>query len=306
MTINHRDFITTDTSDEFTVSLTMSDADDAIANYVNSEFERFSTQRQVAEENWLEAWSLYLGTPESINYQRSRVLETVGEVNADWRHRINTGKAFEMVETVHGYLMSATFPNNEWFSVIPQQPGVRELARVVRKYMAAKLAECNFRGHFENFLRQLLITGNSVMALPWRYETKKWKKNIKLQTDVEDEFGVWNVETKWKTIEETRIVQNHPDFETLDMFDCYLDPTATDPNNAAFIRRITKTKAEVLELISGGYYNNIDGLDVANLTPTNRVDDDNEKNTLRHFQGIETDEAWRMGDTITILESTLR
>lgn len=300
--INHRDFATTDTSDEFD-NFKLGSVGDEVASFVHSEFERFSQQRELAEENWLEAWSLYLGTPEAVNYQRRQVLSTVGEVNTDWRHRINTGKAFEIVETIHGYLMSATFPNNEWFNVIPMQPGIMKLARVVRKYMAAKLHQGKFRANFENFLRQLLITGNSVMALPWRYETVPWKKNVKTWRQVINELD-GSVETKqeWKQVTETRVFKNHPDFETLDMFDCFLDPTATDPNDAAFIRRLTKTKAEVIKLIDEGYYKGITGYDVACMEATNKAENSDEKNMLRHFQGVETDEAWRMGDTITILE----
>ncbi len=300
--INHRDFATTDTSDEFD-DVHLGNIGDDISSFVNGEFERFSTQRQEAEENWLEAWSLYLGTPEAVNFQRQQVLSTVGEVNADWRHRINTGKAFEVVETIHGYLMSATFPNNEWFSVVPSVPGVRKLARVVRKYMASKLHQGKFRANFENFLRQLLITGNSVMALPWRYETIPWKRNVRSWVrEMNALDGTEEVKEQWKKVTESRIYKNHPDFETLDMFDCFLDPTATDPNEAAFIRRLTKTKAEVIKLIDEGYYKGLTGYDIACLEPTNRVIDDNEKNALRHFQGVATDEAWRMGDTITILE----
>lgn len=67
--INHRDFATTDTSDEFD-DVNIGNVGDDISSFVNSEFERFSQQREVAEENWLEAWSLYLGTPEAVNYQR--------------------------------------------------------------------------------------------------------------------------------------------------------------------------------------------------------------------------------------------
>ena len=87
------------------------------ASFVMSELSRFSNARTELEETWLEAWSLYLNTTQSIDYIRSKVLSTVGDVNDDWRHKINTGKAFEVVETIHSYLMAAFFPNEDWFEV---------------------------------------------------------------------------------------------------------------------------------------------------------------------------------------------
>lgn len=281
---------------------TGTDEEENIVGFVKSEYDRFKTARQNVEEDWLEYWSLYLGTPQAVAHQRDSVLKTVGVVNTDWRHRLNVGKSFEIVETIHGYLMAAIFPNNEWFNVIPVSAGYAELARIVKKYVANKLYDCNFRASFENFLRQLLITGNSVMALPWRYETKKWKKNVKVSRPVLDEFGYTEEKVKWEVVEEERIIKNHPEFETLDMFDCYLDPVAANPNDAAFIRRMLKTRSEVIQLVNDGYYENTTPYDVCCLPSVNSSAEDSEKRTLRQFQGVETPDPFSMSDTVELIE----
>lgn len=294
MSISNDDFITTEWGDA------PDDLEDAIVGYVLSEHTRYKQQRLQKEDNWLEAWSLYIGTPEAVTFQRQQVLNTLGQVNTDWRHRINVGKGYEVVETIHGYLMQAIFPNNDWFNAVPVSPGYAELARVVKKYTTNKLMDSKFRAHFENFLRQLLIVGNSVLALPWRYETKPWKKNVKVTYPVMDEFGFWGEKSKYETRIEERVIRNCPEFETLDMFDCFLDPSATDPNEANFIRRIIKSKAEVIQCIKRGHYKNVNGYDVVNLKPYETCDSD--KETLRYFQGVETDNPYRMGDTVEVLE----
>lgn len=298
--IDKNEFIITETDENITFR---DDEEGLIAGYVWSEYNRFKSAREQLEDDWLEYWSLYMGTPEAVTHQRDQVLKSVGEVNTDWRHRLNVGKAFEIVETIHGYLMAAVFPNNEWFNAVPMNPGYLELARVVKKFTANKLYDSNFRAHFAAFLRQLLITGNSVLALPWRYETKKWKKNVKVERAVSDMFmSEFGKKVEWETVEEERIISNHPEFETLDMFDCYIDPTASTPNDAAFIRRIQKTRAEVIQLIKDEYYETLTPYDVCCLPPTNTSAEDDEKRTLRRFQGIETPNPFSMSDTVEVIE----
>lgn len=288
MKVLKRNFNTTKTGDE-----TPTQVNEAIVDYVRTKYEDFSAARGRVEETWQEAWALYLGTPEAVEGQRQNYLYRVGESNYDWRHRLNVGKAFEVVETIHGYLMGAIFPNNDWFSVTPTNSGYAELARVVRKFLSNKLYESRFQSYFSTYLRQLLVTGTSIMALPWRYETKAWKKNVKIERETE---------SGWKTVEETRVVKNRPDFEVLDVFDCFVDPWATNANDGDFIRRLVKTKAEVINCISSGYYKNIEAYDVCCLSPHGGVDPESRKRVLRTYQGVNTTEPYSMTDKVEVLE----
>lgn len=284
---NPKNFITVQTGDTY-----CNDPSD-ISAYVNSTFRRFADARKDIEELWLEAWALYFGTPLAIEHQRDNYLKSVGDVNRDWRHRLNTGKAFEIVETICGYLTSATFPNNDWFNVTPISSGYSELARIIKRYVSNKMVEAKFKSHFEMFLRQLLVTGTSVMALPWRYETKPWKRNVRIEREDGEE---------WVLKEEERIIRNHPEFETLSVFDCFVDPLEPDPNEGDFIRRLIKTKAEVIQCINDGYYSGIEPFDIACMKPYNEYDGKDEQRTLRSFQGINTPEPYSLNDTLEIIE----
>lgn len=290
------DFITTKTGTDRPTDLLKD-----VAGYVNSEFERFQSARHRVEETWLESWSAYLGTPEAQDFDRMSTLRLIGDANGDWRHRINVGKAFESVETIHSYLIQAIFPNRDWFSVSPMQPGYLELSKVIKKYMGNKFQSCNFRSHWETFLRQLIITGNSVMALPWRYETVKWKKRIKVKVPVLDHMGqVIDERVEWNEVEQDRIISNEPAFEALDVFDVFIDPQATDPNDGALVRRLVKTRASIIQLVKSGLYKNIGPLDVIKAKAVSQAE--HNKNTVRLFQGVDVGAPYNMGDLVELYE----
>ena len=256
--------------------------------YVRAEHERFKTARQEIEETWLEAWALYLNTSQSIDYMRAKVLETVGNVNDDWRHKINTGKAFEAVETIHSYLMAAFFPNNDWFDAVPMLPGDdnHTLSRVVKKYVQNKLEYANFQSEFSNFLRQLIVTGNSVMALPWRYDLVTSRKVVKSEQPLFEELGD---DPEWETVEK-EVETNRPEFETLDIFDVYLDPTAINPNDSTIIRVLRKTKAEIISLFDEGVYEGLDKNQIAQLEPTRTTTESYNSEQYRNLNGYVTSE----------------
>lgn len=257
--------------------------------YVRAELERFRTARLDIEETWLEAWALYLNTNQGVNYMRSKVLETVGNVNDDWRHKINTGKAFEAVETIHSYLMAAFFPNEDWFDAVPTMPGEDNhlLSRIVKRYVQNKLEAANFISEFENFLRQLIVTGNSVMALPWRYDLVTNRRVVEAEQPLFDELGG---EPEWEIIEK-EVEHQRPEFETLDMFDVYIDPTAINPNDSTIIRILRKTKAEIIALFDEGVYEGMDKREIMALEPTSTVSDSYNGEMWRTINGYVTHEA---------------
>ena len=298
-------FITTDTKG----ILINQDIDTEISAYVNHQRSLFATARLEKEATWLEAWGVYLGSPSADRYNRMQQLRTVGDVNNDWRHRINVGKAFESVETIEAYLQSAFFPNRDWFDVQPTQPGYANLAKVVKKFVHNKLAESHFISNWEMFIRQMLITGNSVLALPWRFETTRFKKKVKVsQLYSQDEAGhsyQLNTPVKFREVEEERVVKNSPDFEVLDVFDCYVDPRANNPNYADFIRRVVKSRAEVANLIAAGFYKDIDIRTVVPANPYETSVDNvstTRKNLVLRFQGINLQAGYSWTDTIELFE----
>ena len=274
-----------------------------VASFVTSERSRYELARREVELTWLECWSLYMGTPRAVDYQRSQVHKTVGDVNTNWRHRINTGKAYEAVETIHGYLMSATFPNRDFFDMQPVLPNYAALARVVKKYMTTKMYEGKFYSAYADYIRQLIITGNSCMALPWRYESTPFKRNVKVKTPSGfDTNGMPLGESwRWEVREEEKVIVNSPDFEVLDVFDCYLEPNVKN-GEGNFIRRMVKTRSEVSRLMDAGVYSSEHSsvADIMNVTAYSTAQQ-NER-TLSSFSGINTAGEHDMDDEVELVE----
>jgi hypothetical protein len=243
----------------------------------------FEDRRKPKTDRMLESWGLYLNTEEASAWLRRQAMASVGDTTKDWRHRIQSGLAFRTVETVVSYLMGATFPNDDWFDLSPMEyiddEDYRTYLKVMKHYIKAKLNQSGFNEATEGFLRQLCIAGTSVYALPWRYETAKRKKNVITRVMDEDVVEVVEVE---------KTVFNAPDLEVADIFDFWLDPDASDPNKADFVRRITMTRAELQRLVKEGYYDLADE-DLLKTAKVNRSFTvfSEEKHNLDVFSGIE-------------------
>jgi hypothetical protein len=277
----------------------------AITTYVREEYQTYSQAREAKEAVWLECWASYLGTPESTDYIRGQMIRSVGNTETNWRHKINVGKAYENIETINAYLQSAFFPNRDWMDVVPQMPGYADTAKMVKKYLVGKLETCKFKTHWDMFIRQLLVCGTSVLALPWRLETRKWKKRIKRKHVALGTTGEAE-KVQFQEVEEERIIKNAPEFETLDLFDCYLDPFATDPHEAGFIRRVLRSRAELIaDLRAKVYHNgNATALDVVKCKQYDKsvkTASETRKDSLQHFQGIKV-QPYQMTDQVELLE----
>lgn len=247
------------------------------------------------EIHWKECWASYFGTPNANDWLRSRAItDSVGDVGQDWRHHINQGKSYDLIETAIPYFKSASFPNEDWFDLIPSTPVPDEdlglLLRVLKEYIKTKLDEAKFKNRWEGFLRQLAVLGTSCISLPWRVETKKTKRNIISRTVVGDELIEVDVE---------KIVQNCPDMVVEDMFDIWLDPDGDDPNRSSMIRRFTLRRGELARLIKDGVYPKAIVEDVKKIKATRRGASE-ERNEIDNFYGI--DENTSTTDIVEIYE----
>lgn len=244
-----------------------------IVGHVQTCFKNYQQDRSEIEAIWLQSWASYLNTPQSNAYLRNRILRTVGNVRSEWRHKINTGKTFEVVETIHSYLMTAFFPNKNWLDIKAFDHNASELARVLRYYVLQKLGDWNFRPQFAAGLRQALITGTSVVAVPWSD-----KQQI--------------------------------EFNVLDNFDCYYNARMDSTENTPFIRRIRKTRGDIISHIESGYYSNhVDPFEVVMLQSAvfqnNNycdVEYDHNGQLLHSFRGLPTPATYSMTDRVSLLE----
>jgi hypothetical protein len=147
----------------------------------------------------------------------------------------------------------------------------------ISRYMLVKLEEANFQDYWDSFVRQACVLGTSVLALPWAYETKETMKNV-----LQAKGGV-------KAVPYTKVEQNGFDFEVVDMYDFFINPRAKEARKGDVIRRIVKTKGEVIRLIQSGIFPLGDIECVYNCPQYQEggaTQSGNKKQTQRYFNGI--------------------
>jgi hypothetical protein len=121
-------------------SKTSEPATEFLAAAVLQHYEAYRNARARRETTWLECWATYFGTPEAEEFLRTRVAKLIGDVNDDWRHRIASGKGYEIVETINAYLQTAFFPSSDWFDVVPaEDPELVDVAKATKKFVIKKL-----------------------------------------------------------------------------------------------------------------------------------------------------------------------
>jgi len=267
--INNKEFATTK------VSKTAHPVDsNTIAEFVMEQFTDWSQQRQPLEEDWKAAWAEYFSNCRSADTIREEAFQQIGDVQTDWRSKIPTGKAFELVEDANSYLQGAFFPNKQWFDVYPQKmiqdPDWQELLRVLQKYIQIKLDDAYFQEWWDMNTRQCLITGTSVLALPWRYDAIQTTKNVQV-IDIKGRKKVVPKQVK-------KVIKNGLDISVIDMFDFFIDPHAVDTKNANCIRRYTKTKGELVRLVEDGTYNQTNTSTIVGIENANRTHSESTSN----------------------------
>ena len=270
-------------------------SDAEIIHTVNTLKEQWKASRAELEKFWKICWATYFGTQTANKYLRHQYLtQTVGDVGKDWRHNISQAKAYDIVETAIPYFMSASFPNEDWFDIVPEIPipddgNINIFLRAIKQFIRSKLDNANFKTVWNTFLRQLCIIGTSCISLPWRLETKESKTNIIVRGYNTDEDTIEEI-----TVE--KIIKNCPDMVVEDMLDIYLDPDADDPNTANMIRRFTLRRAELVRLVEQGVY------------PKLKVSEIKEMRGLKgeeHYKQAEVDSFYGLNEFDNTLHDTL-
>lgn len=222
-----------------------------LAEGIITAFTSWKKTRQPLEERWQACWQAYL-------CQQKPALNPQAE--ADWTsNQINRPVLYETVETLNAYLLNALFPAGErFFSVLPLEESEQETARQVETFLRQKLEDFHFSDKYALFLKQLLITGNSIAAVPW-----KTKQGEKITSHPKTVLGL---EIDRQITIESQIIYEGPDFEVLDMMEVVLDPEASCFDDATLIRRLER---RLDSLKNAGIYHNLDALEASLTTAQN-------------------------------------
>ncbi|UOL49071.1 hypothetical protein [Leptolyngbya phage Lbo240-yong1] len=216
---------------------------DRIGGVVISKWQESRDKRNTVENNWDETYELYRASAIDRQNTRARNFQTTGADDADWRHRINTGHTFEVVETLVAYFKGATFPSDDWFDLKGMVPELADAARVVKQLTKTKLESASIRDIFETYVRNLVLYGVSTYRLGWDTSMERQFKRTFVETG--DIFGGWEDIAVNRQRSELRI-------EPLSPYDVWLD-TSGGKNAGTFVR-LRHTREELHELVTSGYY----------------------------------------------------
>lgn len=247
-----------------------------IVNYLQGLLDDWKMARSGLEEDWHDAWASFISSPMAYDWlQRTGLYKHIGNsspcsdddvAEVDWRHRVQTGKGFEIAEIITAYLMQATFSNERWFSVlVTDQEDIHE-AELIRKALLNELELSEFKLHFSDWLRQLVVSGTSAMLTYWCNN---------------------NCALKFKAVSNSRL---------------YLQPTVPAQEADLFITHFTSRRA-LKRMI--GQYNMLDEKLLMELKDGTKGNEKSDMEHVRAFSGIsETDEeeGAKGSDTLTCYE----
>lgn len=236
-----------DKSSVWGLSLRDSDVLQKILEYVTYTLAEMQACRKDIEETWIETYAQYIASSRAQSELRAKQVDTVGNVGTEWRHHIDRGKAFEVVETIHAYLLGALFPNDSWFEASPRRPSDINATRVLRKFIRDELKDIEFEIVMDEFVRQFIITGNSCLFFPWDDDT------------------------------------DSVDLQLVNMFDCWVRGSGRDPMKTDFVRRVYMSRAELRDEIAEGKYDLANELDVDRINGVRSIQ---EFDRVKEFQGL--------------------
>jgi hypothetical protein len=225
-----------------------------ICTALNSLFGEYSSARSSRETIWRVAMILYYSSLDAYKMLAEEAQEVLGQVKTDWRHKTHGPFCFENVETVVGYLMDATFPNEEYFTLDPTKEEDIFRSRVASMLMQKKLSKAEVKKHWEDMYRQQCILGFSVMSMGWEKVEGVQKYREKKEVTKTDALGYPYKETIYVPAERNYCSYDNIKLHVDDPSNIYLDPTASDPNEGGIFRVIPMRLKDILGKMKSGSF----------------------------------------------------
>jgi hypothetical protein len=228
----------------------MNEALAGLATRIIETFNTWQQQRSGLLHIWQQCWDAYLCHEEGISnsaHQRSRLVRPV---------------LFECVEAIHAHIMTSLFPANEPFFSVNSKASTASVsnasavannqdpAKTVEQLMRSQLDAMAFREQFALFLKQAIVTGNSIAAIPWVHETQTVRQR--------EPIHLLGVPVGEQVIELEKTIRQGAGFDVLDVADVVSDPSAAQFGDGWIIRR---TRRRLSDLKASGLYEHLDGVE---------------------------------------------
>jgi Bacteriophage head to tail connecting protein len=289
--------------------LELDDGDDEAPETIDSKqvteavadlFQKYASARTSRETVWRVAMTLYYASLGAYTQLASEAPEVLGKIKTDWRHKTHGPFCYENVETVVGYLMNATFPNEDFFTLDPTKTEDIIRAKIATLLMAKKLSHAQVKKHWEDMFRLQTILGFSVMSMPWekREGVKKFRKKVE-KTSV-TETGEEVKEVVYEPATENYCVYDNLKLQVEDPTHIFLDPLANDANEGNIIRIVPMSLKDILGKMASGEFKGYSKEEVrkADQINTSSLSD----SLFQEIQGYGSFSAQSEGEEYKVLE----
>lgn len=171
--------------------------------------------------------------------------------------RVFDPRIFRVIETVTPRMVA----NEPTGSFYPQEAGDTATADILNALIKYDWRRAEMFPKLVNFVKSMLIFGTAFGRIYWDY--RECEKPRMIPKEINGKL-IWNPENREMV---TYTEFDGPNFEVLNIYDCFPDPNATNIHNMRwFIYRTFKTVKELKEeneTRGGKYYKNLDKLEKA-------------------------------------------
>jgi hypothetical protein len=160
---------------------------------------------------------------------------------------------FSAIESVVPRIISTMFASRPYIGVLPVNEESVDKAKMHEKLLDYQLTQrINTIELASMWIKEALMYGTSHIKPVWRYEIR----NVKQKVPVTSILGV-SMESKYQDTE--IVAYDDPHVEHIDIWDIYVDPDATNVDDAEYVvHRVFRTKEHIKRMAQNGIYKNIE------------------------------------------------
>lgn len=160
------------------------------------------------------------------------------------RSNLHIPRTYEQIDTWRARLVRSYWSSHPYIDFLPRptrggEPGVvmvnDENAKIAAALLDQQLDQNGIVGIFYDWVTQLLVFPAAVMAVGWRYETRKVHRPVQVPTLVQGPDGLPQIVTQTVIDESEQVVWDDNEFTNVDYFDFWPDPRGRDIDTARFV-----------------------------------------------------------------------
>lgn len=215
-------------------------SDEEIVEKVVDDFNKADDARKPYEEKWLRFYRFYR------NYKEKRT---------DYKSNLFIPYTFSVIETVLPRIISTLFATRPYIGYLPTSSDSVDRAHNMESLVDYQLVQkIGFITVASEWIKEALIYGTGILKVGWQFEESEVIKP--------EPIKFLGISLGSRPTLTTDITKDEPLVESIDIFDFYASPGATDIDSADYvIHKVVRSKAYLKKMEEQGIYSNIDDIE---------------------------------------------